>query len=349
MSEIRLDKVYIPKVKKTNEGYLKGEAVVTRTGVFEYKNLDGSSRFELRHPDDVLNLDSLETLKNIPITNDHPKELVNIENTSVLMVGLTGETIKVNDNHVIAPITITHKNAINEINKGKVELSMGYHLDVEEEKGEYEGVKYTHRQKNIKYNHLAIVEVARAGRSARLNLDGALIQCDNSINNKGLTMDKEEINSRIDKLEKDIEKKELEEVKKDMQNRLDNAQVIIDQLRAENEKLKTSRNDGIFEANKRINLLMKAGKVINTDGLMEKTNREIMEEVIRNRFVNLDLADKSDEYIQGRFDAIIDSEGNVEPIKTQMLNVVSRGDSKPEVSNVELLKNIQKERMKGRV
>mgnify|MGYP000088398843 FL=1 len=37
----------------TDEGFLKTTAITTRTGVFTYKNLDGSLRKELRHPDDV--------------------------------------------------------------------------------------------------------------------------------------------------------------------------------------------------------------------------------------------------------------------------------------------------------
>ena len=54
----------------TNEGFLKCDAIVTRTGVFFYKNPDGTIRKELRHPDDVLQEESLQTMKMIPLTND---------------------------------------------------------------------------------------------------------------------------------------------------------------------------------------------------------------------------------------------------------------------------------------
>ena len=71
---IRFDSIKLPKMIKTKEGYLRGEAVVSRAGVFKYRNVDGSVRGELRHPDNIFKIDSLETLKMIPITNDHPPE-----------------------------------------------------------------------------------------------------------------------------------------------------------------------------------------------------------------------------------------------------------------------------------
>ena len=56
---IRFDAGNIIKITETKEGFLKGDAILTRTGVFTYVNADGSLRKELRHPDDVFVLDSL--------------------------------------------------------------------------------------------------------------------------------------------------------------------------------------------------------------------------------------------------------------------------------------------------
>ena len=70
----------------TDEGYIRAHAVVTRTGVFLYKNADGSTRRELRHPDDVWNEDSIATMDLIPVTNGHPSEkLVTAENSKRLI------------------------------------------------------------------------------------------------------------------------------------------------------------------------------------------------------------------------------------------------------------------------
>jgi hypothetical protein len=157
----------------TPEGYIRANAVVTRTGVFHYKNFDGTIRRELRHPDDVWNADSIASMEMIPVTNNHPSEaIVNSENASRLAIGHTGETIKRDGEFVLANLVITHKDGVDAAMKfGRKELSLGYHVDVEDEEGVYKGEPYDARQRNIRYNHLALVDTARAGPEARLALD----------------------------------------------------------------------------------------------------------------------------------------------------------------------------------
>ena len=156
------------KLSKTPEGFLTGDAIVTRTGVFTYMNADGSMRNELRHPDDVFNADSLATLKLKPVTDDHPPELVTADNASMYSIGTTGESIITDESNVAITFTVQRNDAINKIKNGKKELSLGYSLELVEENGVWDGVSYTHRQKNIRYNHLAIVQQARAGRMAKI-------------------------------------------------------------------------------------------------------------------------------------------------------------------------------------
>lgn len=158
----------------TDEGFIKARAIVTRTGVFLYKNADGTIRKELRHPDDVLQNDSLDSMKMIPMVNGHPAErLVNSENAKRLSIGYTGETVDKEDPFIVANLVVTDANAIKEIlSKEKVQLSLGYTVDLEPEQGFYFGEPYDFRQRNIKYNHLALVDTARAGPEARIALDG---------------------------------------------------------------------------------------------------------------------------------------------------------------------------------
>lgn len=323
MSDIRVDKIVIPKMSVTKDGYLRGDAIVTRTGVFKYMNADGSVRLELRHPDDIFKQDSLDTLKSIPVTNDHPRELVTTDNVDKLLVGMTGETVKLDGNSILTTLTITHKDAIDIVNSGKQELSLGYKVDVIAEDGEYEGEKYTHRQTNVDYNHLAIVEVARAGRSARINLDGALIQIDNLIDNKGLDMTEKEKETIV---ETEDTKVETETVNADTVHvNLDKYLAIIDQLKLENAELKAARVDSIIadKVKTRIELINKTSKVINMDSdeFYNKSDREIMELVIKSADTTISLDDKSDAYVSGRFDAIIDMKADHSAIKRQMNNI----------------------------
>ena len=161
------------ETKLTEEGYIKGNAIVTRCGVFLYKNPDGTVRKELRHPDDVREAASLESIKMIPIVDGHPPErLVNSDNAKKLAVGYTGESIQDEYPNIIANLVITDKNVVEKIkDKTKNELSLGYTVDLIAESGTYEGEPYDFIQKNIRYNHLAIVDEARAGPQAKIVLD----------------------------------------------------------------------------------------------------------------------------------------------------------------------------------
>lgn len=171
----RYDRGSLPgEAEVTEEGYVKAKAIVTRCGVFLYKNADGTVRKELRHPDEVLKMDSLESMKMVPVVNGHPPErLVNADNAKRLAVGYTGETVETNMPYVLANLVITDKDMVDDIvSKKKRELSLGYTVDLVEEPGLYYGEPYDFMQTNIRYNHLAVVDQARAGPEARIALDG---------------------------------------------------------------------------------------------------------------------------------------------------------------------------------
>lgn len=157
----------------TDEGYIKANAIVTRTGVFLYKNPDGTIRKELRHPDEVFKVDSLDSMKMIPVTNGHPQErLVSAENAKRLAIGYTGETVTQDGEYVLSNLMITDLASVKDvIERNRKELSLGYTVDLIPEEGSYEGQPYNFRQTNIKYNHLSIVDNARAGSEARIALD----------------------------------------------------------------------------------------------------------------------------------------------------------------------------------
>lgn len=170
----RYDRGNLPgEAELTEEGYIKAKAIVTKCGVFLYKNPDGTIRRELRHPEEVLKLDSLESMKMVPVVNGHPPErLINIENAKRLAVGYTGETVETNLPFILANLIITDKDLVDDIKmKKKNELSLGYTVDLVEENGIYDGEPYDCIQTNIRYNHLAVVDHARAGPEARIALD----------------------------------------------------------------------------------------------------------------------------------------------------------------------------------
>lgn len=350
MQQIRFDKNPLPKVVRTPEGYIKGSAIVTRTGVFKYIDNQGNVRLELRHPDDILEEDSLDSLKQIPITVEHPTVLVDSSNVKQLGVGLTGETVKVDGENIKTTVTITSIDGVEAINSGKEELSLGYTLDLEEEEGIYNGQPYTHRQKNIRYNHLAIVERGRAGANARLNFDS--FEC-GMIVDENITHERENmVKINIDNVDVEVD----EAVKKaydSLNARLDSAIAEADTLKAkldekeeELKKAKEINSDSLIsaKAKDRVELIAKAGKVVNIDGLYDLSDRDIKLSVIKSRYDSLDLTDKSDDYVSARFDAICEAlTNNDEAIKKQQSQAKEVNEPKKNLDALELVKNQWKE------
>ena len=166
---IRLDSMPITRASFTDEGYLEDKPVLTTTGIFEYRNPDGSIRRELRLPQEVFSPESLASYKGKPIIITHEAGLITKENVAENQIGtILSEGIR-SGNEVKADIIIHDVNAFKE--RGLKELSLGYNLDLDETGGTWNGIHYDAVQRNIRINHLALVRQARAGEQARLNVD----------------------------------------------------------------------------------------------------------------------------------------------------------------------------------
>lgn len=322
MSEIRIDKVDVPKATFTPEGFLRCDSIVTRAGVFEYREPNGTIRRELRHPDDVFNEDSLNSIKSIPVTDNHPTVLVNADNAGDLMVGMTGETVKIDGDNVISSVSVTHKDALKKIKNGKKGWSLGYTVTVLDEAGYYNGESYTHRQTNIKYNHLALVDHGRAGKDARINLD-ALVQCDSTtIIKKDKSMQDEDVKnltSRVNLLEKELHT--AEKLRSDSVSSLEKVQAEKEQLQKEVEELKAQRVDSLIneKAKERVGLVVKAHKILGEKvNLDDLDSRQIMELAIKSKNKEVNLDERTDEYIAGKFDTLIESLTDSSAIQKQM-------------------------------
>jgi hypothetical protein len=169
----RFDTSPAGKVERTDDGFMIANAVITRAGVFKYRMADGSTRAEFRSPSEVFKADSMKTAQMLPLTNDHPKEFVTPKNAKQLAVGYTGENVKQDGMNLRAPVKITTDEGIAAVEGGRKELSLGYKCRVVKMDGTWGTEPYTHEQRGIRYNHLALVYAARAGRQATLRLDGA--------------------------------------------------------------------------------------------------------------------------------------------------------------------------------
>lgn len=170
----RFDFGELKSATRTPQGFLMCPGFATRTGVFPYMDGSGKIRRELRHPDDVFAPESLATLKNAPVTIEHPPVMLDPSNVALYRKGHVTDSVEVNRDLVEIMMIIEDQDAIDAVEKdGLRELSSGYTADIVEEEGVYNGAPYDFRQKNIMYNHQAIVRRGRAGPEVRLRLDSA--------------------------------------------------------------------------------------------------------------------------------------------------------------------------------
>jgi hypothetical protein len=166
--------------EKTQQGFLKAPAHLTRAGVFVYHNPDGSERREWRPTSEVMRGDSLATLISAPVTDGHPPEMVTLSNRAQYDKGNVGDTIVRDGGKVATVLYVKDARLISAIERNDArEISCGYHCDVEMTSGVVPdgepdaGQRYDAIQKSIVYNHVAVVPQGRAGGEVRLRLDGA--------------------------------------------------------------------------------------------------------------------------------------------------------------------------------
>lgn len=364
----------------TDEGYIRANAIVTRTGVFNYQNPDGSIRRELRHPSDVWEKESIDSMKMIPVTNNHPEEkLVTSFNSKKLIIGYTGETIERQDPYVYSRLVITDQDAIDYIvNQGRKELSLGYTVDLEETPGVYEGQEYDSRQKNIRYNHLAIVDKARAGERARISLDAddavEILEKEVKLMSKRkIKIDEmevvveENVASYVSRLEEDLrnlqdekdrverERRNLEEESRRVEeeilmikDRLEKAEGERDALRSSETRMsedKSTKMDSI-ELQKAVQERIAVLKIAELhldgkviDSLNSMSNLEIKKQIISSSRPSIDLSNKSEVYLDAMYDTIVDDSSKR---KVNTSNVIYSEGNVDRADSVDLVNARQK-------
>ena len=171
----RFDSLPLDATYFTDEGYLVDHPIVTSVGIFVYHNPDGSERRELRLPEEVFAEKSLASYKGKPIIVTHDAGYVDTDNVKDESIGtILSEGYRDGDD-VRAEIIIHDTDSLKKYKMR--ELSCGYNLRLDETPGVWEGHPSDAIQRDSEINHLALVDKARAGEQARLNIDGQGHDC----------------------------------------------------------------------------------------------------------------------------------------------------------------------------
>jgi uncharacterized protein len=159
-------------------GGLRVPSRLTRTGVLVYKK-DGETIRQLRHPDDVFDAASLETLRSAPLTDRRfHNGFIDPSTWKERSLGHV-ESPRRDGNFIAGDVIINDGATLADAENGRArDLSPGYRARLEWGAGVYDGEPYDCRQRDIRYNHVAVLPpgAGRSGTDVALLMDAAGVE-----------------------------------------------------------------------------------------------------------------------------------------------------------------------------
>ena len=310
------DKYKLTNRELTDEGFLiVKDNKLARSGILEYlpeelglpNNGQGMVKI-FRDPVDLFDEKVLKSFKSKIVTLQHPTKFVdskNLENR----VGWSKDDIRQEGDFILGSIVIDSQEGIDAIENGTAEISLGYEADVIAMDGVYNGERYTHIFKDIKGNHIAIVDRGRNGSMCKISdkktKEGKSMK---KIIHDGVEFEaSEQVAQVFDKLtaERDTYKariSDMEEKVSDMEEKLEDAE----EKKKEAEEAKAKMEDSMVSVDKIDELVIQRAKACDTaskiiDGFESKGKsiEDIKKEVVIAK--NIDITDKSAEFVSTCF------------------------------------------------
>ncbi len=273
---------------------------------------------------DVFDEASIESFRSAPVTIGHPKNEdgspipLTSDNSKDLQVGML-EGMPTRDEDTLGGVLIlAAQEAIDALESGTQELSAGYTCDIELVDGK-------HYQRNIRANHIAIVDKGRAGSSCRIS-DEALELTDESLVLKAKLADclKEssavlkrvnvevadgatlvETIKLLDKALTETESKLL--VKSDLlvdaNGQLETKDVELTSTKLKLVDAELAATQGVIE---RCDTLESARLIADMRDLGSKSVSEIKRMVVIDQMPEKDLKGKSEAYFDAMFEILVD-------------------------------------------
>lgn len=173
---LRMDRgpVRLDRAELTPAGGRRIPARLSRTGVLVYMNADGTTRRELRLPEDIFRADSLATLEDAPVIDiSHHSGMVTPRTWKAAALG-HARSARRDGQYIAADLVVDHGDALDAIAQGeRAEISCGYTCRLDMTPGEWQGERYDCVQREIRYNHVALCPPnrGRAGPEVGLRLD----------------------------------------------------------------------------------------------------------------------------------------------------------------------------------
>lgn len=339
---LRFDRGSLASPQVLNDGTLRVDAVITRAGVFTYRPNGLTTTKEYRPPEEVFRADSMNSFVGMAVLDDHPYDqggLVTLENRKSLEKGFI-QSVRRDGNDLVATLIITDPGMISKLKAGKTACSCGYTQDIVNESGvSPEGERYDAMQTNIRGNHVAIVDVARAGEVARVRMDSAHMIAGETARSNVMDLTQAlaalalanvkigELNARADSAEK--ERDALRTRTDAAEKKASTAEAERDAAKEKAEKAEKARLDaetGSMErAKERVSLEAIASKHLRNDAgepldVSKKSNHEVKMMLVE-KLTGKKMEGKTEAYIAARYDAALESANEADATLADVRNV----------------------------
>lgn len=150
---------------------------ISQVGVFPYLGKNISDKLEpnkiyfvYRSAEELFAPETLESFNSTPLPLVDEHEMLGDGATPAENKGIHGviSNVRQDGKLLVGDISIYSETMKDEINRGKKDLSMGYYCEYDLEEGDYEGQHYDAVQRNLRGNHVALVDQGRCGHSVRV-------------------------------------------------------------------------------------------------------------------------------------------------------------------------------------
>ena len=172
------------KETDTNGWFEVKDNPLSKEGVFLYRGNqiilpDGSRASDsddlvpvYRPAEELSDQEAIDSFKLVPWVDEHTmlgsEELGLTPAERKGVSGVVGEDVYFKDGTLYGNIKAFSENLARKIENGKKELSLGYRCSYERSSGEWKGQKYDYIQRNLRGNHLALVDKGRMGAEVRV-------------------------------------------------------------------------------------------------------------------------------------------------------------------------------------
>lgn len=204
------------------------------------KDLVADKVYNVFRPEEELKkAETIQSLNGVPLQLEHHDDTAE-KPAQYTRIGATGTDAVFEYPYLSNSLHFFNQKAIDLIESGeKCELSIGYDCEIHKEAGEFEGVPYDFVQRNIKIQHVALVECGRAGADVKVSDSKEIIL--NSEKNEVKQMNKEKLLQLINELVKAGASEE--EIKAKIDELTADACEDDDEVEVETEEVKTEEPD----------------------------------------------------------------------------------------------------------